>query len=301
MTQTTSSADDPREPLGEPREVRLEQGTIRYRERGSGPTIVFIHGLLVHGGLWRKVVPELERDFRCVVPDLPLGSHDLPLNPDADRSPPGIARLIADFVAALELQDVTLVGNDTGGALSQMVIANHPERIGRLVLTPCDAYENFLPPAFRPLQWLAHVPGALTALVQPARLAAIRRSPLGYGVLTVRPIDAAVTESYVRPFLRDRGVRRDTVAFLRKISPRDTLAAADHFAEFDRPVLIAWAPKDRFFKLKYAERMLDAFPNARLEKVEDALTFVSEDQPERLAELIAAFVREPAPAATAAP
>src|SRR5215216_1475261 len=124
-------------------QVKLSQGAIQYRESGSGPTIVFMHGLLVNGTLWRDVVPELEDRFRCVVPELPLGSHRVPLDPSADLSPPGLASIVDEFMAALDLSDVTLVGNDTGGAISQIVAANHPQRLARLVLTPCDMYDYF--------------------------------------------------------------------------------------------------------------------------------------------------------------
>ena len=274
------------------KDVSLPQGTIRYRDTGSGPPIVFVHGLLVDGTLWRKVVPRLERDFRCIVPDLPLGSHRLPLKPEAERTPPGIARLIADFIAALDLEDVTLVGNDTGGALCQMVCADHPERIGRLVLTPCDAYENFLPPAFRGLQYAAKVPGLLTAILQGLRLGFIRRSPLGFGMLLKRP-DPDVLEAWSRPVLENAAVRRDAVKFLAAIDKRQTIEAAAKLRSFDRPALLVWAPEDRMFKIKFAERLAGDLPNARLERVEDSLTFMPEDQPERLAELIAAFAREP--------
>ena len=198
-----------------PQEVRLPAGTIRYRDTGAGQPLVFVHGLLVDGTLWRKVTPLLEGEFRCVVPDLPLGSHRVPMSPDADLSPPGVARIVADFIEALELEDVTLIGNDTGGAICQLVATEHPGRLGRLVLTPCDAYENFLPPAFRPMQYAARVPGLLTALVQPARLGAVQRSPLGFGLLISRDsIDPQVIDSWLRPFLSNRGVRRDAVKFL---------------------------------------------------------------------------------------
>src|SRR2546421_6959934 len=142
------------------REVQLAQGTIRYRELGAGSPIVLVHGLLANSLLWADVAPRLAEEFRVIVPDWPLGAHSLPLREGADFSPSGLARLIADFLAALDLDSVTLVGNDTGGALCQLVALDHPERIGRLVLTPCDAYENFLPLMFRPLQVLAHVPAA---------------------------------------------------------------------------------------------------------------------------------------------
>jgi len=282
-------------------EARLPQGTIRYRDSGSGEPIVFVHGLLVDGTLWRKVTPLLAGEHRCIVPDLPLGSHRVAMSPGADLSPPGMARILADFLAALELEGVTLVGNDTGGAISQLVATRHPERLARLVLTPCDAYENFLPPFFRPLQWAARVPGLLTAIVQPTRLGFVQRSPLGFGLLIKRrPLDAEVIDGWLRPFLSDPAIRRDAIAFLRQISSRYTLEAAERLRDFDRPTLIAWAPEDRFFKLRYAERLAAAIPSARLERIEDAWTFVSEDQPERLAELIAAFIGETLAAPTAA-
>ena len=127
------------ESLGQEKQVQLPQGTIDYRERGTGEPIVFVHGALVNADLWRKVVPALAKDFHCIAPDLPLGSHTRPLPADADLSPNGAAKLIADFIESLGLDNVTLVGNDTGGALCQLVVTRHPQRIGRLVLTNCDA------------------------------------------------------------------------------------------------------------------------------------------------------------------
>ncbi|MEA2390448.1 MAG: hypothetical protein QOK31_557, partial [Solirubrobacteraceae bacterium] len=190
-------------------QVALPQGTIHYRESGSGPTLLFIHGLLVNGTLWRKVVPRLEDRFRCVVPDLPLGSHREPMAPDADLTPPGLAQLIADFTEALGLEDVTLVGNDTGGALCQLVATNHPDSLARLVLTPCDAYENFLPPAFRPLQVIGGLPGGVNALVQPMRFGAAQQLPFAFGMLTKRPIERAVRDGWVHPAIHSREIRRD--------------------------------------------------------------------------------------------
>ena len=272
--------------------IELKQGTVHYRDRGQGRAIVFVHGLLVNGLLWRKVTAALEPEFRCIAPDWPLGSHPEPLGAGADASPRGVAQLIADFLEALSLDDVTLVANDTGGAIAQLVVTERPERVGRLVLTPCDAYENFLPPAFRPLQWAARVPGLLTAAFQGTRIPALRRSPLGFGMLTRRPIPDEVLAEWVRPYLRDPGVRRDTLRFLRAIDTRDTLAAAPRLRDFDGPALLAWAPEDRFFKIEFARRLADEFRDARLVPIADSYTFVPEDQPERLAELIAGFVRE---------
>jgi pimeloyl-ACP methyl ester carboxylesterase len=275
-------------------EAKLPQGTISYRESGEGPPIVFVHGLLVDGRLWRKVTPLLADGFRCIVPDLPLGSHRAPMNPDADLSPPGLARLIADFLETLELEDVVLVANDTGGAISQITAANHPERIGRLVLTNCDAFDNFLPPAFRPLQWAARVPPVLNGVMQGMRFAPLRRLPNAFGWLIKRDFDDAPTREWVEPFLTDRAIRRDTAKVLRGIDPRYTIEAAEKLRKFDRPAVLAWAVEDRFFKIAYAERLAATINGATLERIEDSYTFVSEDQPEQLAELIARFAREPA-------
>jgi pimeloyl-ACP methyl ester carboxylesterase len=269
--------------------IQLPQGTIHYREDGQGDPIVFVHGLFVDGLLWRKVTPLLAGDYRCIAPDWPLGSHRTPLAPGADRSPRGIAHLIADFLDQLGLERVTIVGNDTGGAISQILASERPERLAGLVLTNCDCLENFLPPAFRPLKWLAHVPGAYAVAARTGSPAAVRRSPLGYGMLTHRPIPDAITAAWFAP-LRRPEIRADMVATLKAIDKRDTLGAAAKLAEHPLPLLLAWAPDDLAFKLKFAQRLQAMVDGARLERIEDSRAFVPEDQPERLAQLIGEFV-----------
>jgi pimeloyl-ACP methyl ester carboxylesterase len=281
------------EALGVKKEAQLPQGTIVYRERGSGEPIVFIHGLLVNGDLWRKVVPELSKDYRCIAPDLPLGSHTRPMSEAADLSPHGLAKLIDDFLAALGLQNVTLVGNDTGGALCQMVVTRHPERIGRLVLTPCDAYDNFPPKFFKYLLAPAQSSIGARVMLQPMRFRAVRNSPIGFGWLSKKGIDEEITDSWLAPARRDAGIRRDTTKVISGVHARYLLEASEHLGEFDRPVLLVWTPEKDFFKWEHAEALSKAFPNARLERIEDSYTFVPEDQPERLATLIAEFARQP--------
>ncbi len=282
------------------KELHLPQGTIRYRDLGAGEPILLVHGLLTNGELWRDVIPRLAQDFRVIAPDWPLGSQELPLNPGADLSPPGLARTIADFMDALELEGVTLVGNDTGGALCQLVAIDHPERLSRLVLTPCDAFEHFPPPAFRPLKEIARIPGAVFLIAQSLRSAAARRTPLAYGWIMKRA-DDSLTDSWLRPARSSRAIRRQVAAILGGFSSWHTLRAAARFGEFDKPVLIAWAPEDRFFKLADGERLAAAFPDGRLELIEDSYTFVSLDQPARTAELIGAFAREPGAGTQATP
>jgi pimeloyl-ACP methyl ester carboxylesterase len=277
-------------------QVDIPQGTIRYRESGTGEPIVLVAGLLNNSLLWRDVMSDLARqqDFRVIAPDLPLGSHELPMKEGTDLSPPGLAAIIAAFLEALDLRDVTLVGNDTGGAICQLVAVNHPERLGRLVLTPCDAYDNFLPPMFRPLQMAARIPGAIWVVGQSLRPRPARRLPFAFGWLSKRPLAPDVSDAFLKPALGDRRIRRELAAVLKGISSRYTEEAAQRFGEFDKPVLLAWAPEDRFFKLRYAERLADAFPHARLELIDDSYTYVPVDQPQRTAQLIAAFAREPA-------
>jgi pimeloyl-ACP methyl ester carboxylesterase len=279
--------------LGDLKEVQVPQGTISYRERGSGEPIVFIHGLLVNGDLWRKVVPELSKDYRCIAPDLPLGSHTRAMNESADLSPYGLAKLIDDFLGALDLHEVTLVGNDTGGALCQMVVTRHPERIGRLVLTPCDAYDNFPPAFFKWILYPAQWSIGARVLLAPMRFKAMRNSPLAFGWLSKKGIDPEITESWLAPVRRDAGVRRDTTKVIRSVDTKLMLETSKRLGEFNRPVLLVWSPEKDFFKWEHAEALSRDFPDARIERVDDSYTFVPEDQPERLARLIGDFARRP--------
>lgn len=284
--------------LGEPGTIELPQGTLGYREAGSGPALVFVHGLLVNANLWRKVVERLAPDFRCIALELPLGSHELPM-PGADLSPPRLADLIADAIEALGLEDVTLIGNDTGGALCQLVVTRRPERIGRLVLTSCDYRDNFPPPMFGYFKPVVRIPGAIPLLLAPMRVGPPRRLPIAFGWLVKRPIDRPAEDSYVLPTLSSGAVRDDLKKVIRGLDKRHTNEAADRLGAFDRPALIAWSREDKFFKPEHAERLAQDLPRARLEWIEDSRTFSPEDQPARLAELIAGFVREPAGAAGA--
>jgi pimeloyl-ACP methyl ester carboxylesterase len=282
------------EELGPERTVEVHGATISYRETGEGPPVVFLHGLLVNGDIWRKVAPTVAaRGFRSVVPDLPLGAHRLPMPPDSDLSPPGLAALIDGFLAALDLSGVTLVGNDTGGALTQLVVTEHPDRVGRVVLTPCDAFDRFLPPTFRYLQWSARVPGSAWLMGQTLRFGPLQRLPIAFGWLTKRPISADLIRGFARPLLEEPGVRRDLTKVLRGIHPRYTIRAASMFGSVRQPVLLAWAVEDRFFRFEMARTMSTMFPDVRLEPIRDSYTFVQEDQPERLSELIADFAGRP--------
>lgn len=272
-------------------EVRLPQGTIAYEEHGMGEPLIFIHGLALNRTLWRKVVPLLEGDFRCIVPDWPMGGHSIPLEPHADLSLPGLARLVVDFMDALGIESATLVGNDGGGAMAQMVAADHPERVDRLVLNSSELYDRFLPPVFKPFELLGPIPGAVWATVQLMRLRPAQRLPFAFGWSIKSGLPPReVTDAYLRPARESAGVRRDLAKYLRAVDKRHTIDVAERLKRFHKPVLLAWAAEDRLFPLDLPRRMAAELPDARLELIPDSYTFVPEDQPRALAESIARFI-----------
>jgi pimeloyl-ACP methyl ester carboxylesterase len=279
------------ETLGTVHEVTLPAGRIRYHQRGQGPPVVFVHGLLINADLWRAVVPPVaEAGYRCIAPDWPLGAHQLAV-PDADLSPLGLASLVAAFLERLDLADVTVVANDTGGAITQLLMTQHPERVGGVVLTPSDCLERFFPPIFAPLPTLARIPGSMWLLVQLLRVRALQRLPFTFGWVAKRPIPPEIVDSYLLPSRRDAAVRHDLRRFLRGVHHRHTLAAARSLPQFTKPVLLAWAAEDRLFPLELAHRLAALLPHATLVTIPDSFTLVPEDRPELLARLVADFAR----------
>jgi pimeloyl-ACP methyl ester carboxylesterase len=269
------------------REIDLPAGKVRYREAGEGKPVVFVHGYLVDGRLWDGVVDQLSDRFRCFAPDWPIGAQQVAMKPDADLSPYGIAAIVASFLEALDLEDVTIVGNDSGGAMSQVLVTRHPERIGRLVLTNCDTHENFPPGVFKAMPPVAALPGGMTLLAAPFRISALARA--AFKPFSKKPIPADLIASWMQPGLHDPDVKRDVKKVTVGMNKRYTLEAAEKLRSSELPVLLTWAPGDRFFPLKYAQRLAAETPNARLVEIPDSATFVPLDQPQRLAEEIAAF------------
>jgi pimeloyl-ACP methyl ester carboxylesterase len=274
--------------------VDLPQGRIAYEDRGprDAPAVVFVHGYAVAGDLWRETADALvARGLRCVSPTLPLGAHSVPAG-TTDLAPPRIAAMVAALLEALELDDVTLVGNDSGGAICQLVVDAHPERIGRLVLTNCDAFDRFPPPPFGGLLWLARA-----RVLGPAlRLArATRAMHALFGLLTARGFPREQVDAWLAPYLADRQVRRETDAFLARVDSADLVDAGARLHRFAGPVLLVWGADDVVFGTRDAHRLRDAFADARLVEVPGARTFLPHDAPDRLAELVEEHVRVAAP------
>lgn len=270
------------------RSADLPQGRVAYREGGDGEPIVFVHGLLVDGRLWDGVAGRLANGFRCIVPDWPMGSHRTAMRADADLSPRGQAATVIAFMDALGLERATLVGNDSGGAVSQMLTAAHPERVERLVLTNCDTFEHFPPFPFTLMPRLARIPGGMTALTTPFRVGAVRRGI--YRLLAKKPIPPELVDSWVAPSVADPGVASDVEKLLRGVSKEELVAADERLRAYRRPVRFVWADEDRFFKLAHAERLAATLPDAEIATVPDARTFVPLDQPHQVATLIENFM-----------
>jgi pimeloyl-ACP methyl ester carboxylesterase len=285
--------------LGSPERVSLPAGKLELFRRGSGPPVVFSHGWLANANMWRDVVELLAERFTCFALDLPFGSHRLPMLGEADLSPAGCGELIAGALEELGLQDVTLVGNDSGGAYSQIATAAHPERVGRLVLNSCETpYDEFPPPPFDGLPAAAADPAVLGELLGALREPEVRRSPAAYGLLIKHEIDRRVFDSYALPCLHDPAVLRDTAKVMASAASAPVHAAGSELiAGFRRPVMFAWSPEDQVFAPAHAERYAAALADGHVVPIDDAYSFTPEDQPAALARAIAEFAGAGAPAA----
>jgi len=271
--------------------TELSHGTLHYRESGAGAPVVFLHGYLMGAGLWDPVVRLLDGEFHCLVPELPFGAHPAPLKPDADLTAAGLGDLVAGFLDALDLRDVTLVGNDSGAAIAQVVAARHPGRLAGLVLATGDAFDNFPPKPFRPLIAAARA-GALTGMVAMLKARPARSLPNAYGWLTHGDLPHDLIDEWVGAYFANKGVRRDLRRLTATLGDDDFMnQIATELATFTKPALLAWAADDRFFPVEHARRLAAILPCAQLEMIADSRTWVMLDQPERTAELTAGLAR----------
>lgn len=281
-------------------EVRLSMGPVEYEDTGGdGPVLVFLHGLAMNGSLWRHVVAELRSGYRCVVPTLPLGGHRCPMRPDADLSLPAMARLVAEFLEKLDLREVTLVGNDWGGA--QLLISEGcAGRVGRLVLVACEAFDNY-PPGLpgKAVELVARVPGGINAAFQPLRLRPLRRLPFTWGWMSKRPVSNEVMDAWFRPLLTQREIRRDLRKYASSVPGKHVLLRwAERQRSFEGPVLVIWASEDRVMPHEHGRRLSELFPRGRLVEVSDSYTLIPEDQPQKLTTHLREFLsHEPIAAA----
>jgi pimeloyl-ACP methyl ester carboxylesterase len=282
-------------------EMELSAGTIEYDDTGgTGPVIVFVHGLIMDGSLWRHVVADLRRDHRCVLPTLPFGAHHRPMHPDADLSMQGMAEILGEFIEALDLREITLAMSDWGGPLL-LVGGPRDERLARLVVCSCEAFDNVPPKgAARLLPYLARIPGGLAAALFPFRFDRLRRLPMTYGPLSKRPVPREVMDRWFGPIRDQREIRRDLRKYVRGAAQghHDLLAAMDRLPAFDRPALIAWASEDRLMPREHGRRLAELLPHGRLVEIADSYTLIPEDQPSTLTAHIRDFLTDDAQATT---
>lgn len=269
--------------------ITLSTGTIHYEKSGpeNGRAVVFVHGFAMGSSLWRPLSERLaERGLQCVAPTWPLGAHPEPMRDRTALTMEGIAATVAELLDAVGLTDVVLVGNDTGGAITQIVATSRPDRLGALVLTSCDAFEHFPPPILKPFIAAAKFPPAFRAATVPLRTRVGRKQ--AYGALAHADIDRLVVE-WLTPALNDKRIREDLRYFTASLKRESTLRAAERLPQFAKPALVAWSADDAFFPLEDGRRLAAALPDARFEVIERARTFSMIDQPDVLAELIADF------------
>lgn len=293
--------------------LTLPHGRLEVTEDGpaGGAPVLLVHGFSVDETLWDLVVPDLvAAGLRVIRPTLPIGSHRVPAGRRVTFD--DVVALLAELLDALDVRDVTLVGNDSGGALCQLLVDRRPERIGRLVLTNCDTAGNFPPFPFDLLFLrLSRAPRLLHATLRAGRTTGL--TTWLFGLLTARGFAPGQLDAWTRPYFEDPVVRAETDAWLRSVDPAVLEEAEARLHRFEGPVRFVWGAEDRFFTLAHARRAAARFADAEVVEVPGAKTFVMLDAPERLAEEIVALsergrsgtpaprgARGPAPRASAA-
>jgi pimeloyl-ACP methyl ester carboxylesterase len=251
-------------------ELELTAGMIDYHDTGGdGPVLVLLGGVTMDGSVWDPMVADLQRDHRCVVPTLPLGAHRRPMRPDADLSLLGVGRIVAELLERLDLREVTLVQNDQAAAL--VLAGQHPERVARLVISACEAFDNYPPgPPGKNLRLTAMIPGGLFLAMQAMRLRPLRRLPIAYGWLAKRPLPDQLVDRWLRPLQTQRGVRRDLRKYATSARRRQLLEVCERLRSFSRPALVVWTPEDRVQRPEHGRRLADLLPDGRLVEIPDS-------------------------------
>jgi len=272
-------------------EIELSAGVIEYEDSGgAGPVLVLIGGLAMDWRLWQGVIDELGPEFRCVAPNMPLGSHRIPMAPDADLSLVGLGRIIAELIERLDLDDVTLVFNDWGGGQT-MVSHGLLERVGRLALVSCEAYDNYPPGMAGNAALLsAKLPGGIALMRQTILRRPTRRLPMVYGQMSKKGVPDALLRSWLEPLAR-KEIQRDLRKYVGDVrrGKREIEAATAALGGFERPVLIVWDSEGKMMPTEHGRRLAEDFPNARLVEVEDSYTLIPIDRPELLAAELGGF------------
>lgn len=280
------------------RSIKVPAGVIEYDETGAGPPVVLLHGLLMDHTVWDRVLPLLPDGFRYIRPVLPLGAHRRAMDPGADLTLPGQVRLVADLLDALDLQHVTLVHSDWGGALF-LTARGLDHRLARQVILPCEAFGNFPPGLPGKMAALAaRLPAGLQLAARQLRVGWLRRLPLLYGQMARRPVPDELIRRWTEPVLTDRDVRRDLLAYCRSTFDKATLVAdTEALRQFHGDALVLWSPGNKVMPPAHGHRLAALMPLARYAEIPGAYVLSMLDEPEAVAREMGTFLTT-APAAT---
>ena len=240
-----------------------KSGPVGYTDVGSGRPALFVHGVGTSGLLWRNVIGALKDERRCIALDLPLHGRT-PARPGQDLSLTGLAAVVEDFCAALDLTGVDLVANDTGGAVAQIVAAHQPQRLATFTLTNCETQGNVPPLAFKPAVWLARA-GLLAPLSGPRvlrNLRATRRRMYGIGYQDISKLPLEVVRAYLEPLAGTKELAKQAQRWIASLHNRDLAAVEPALKQLTVPTLIVWGTGDIFFRLRHAYRLRDTIPGA---------------------------------------
>jgi pimeloyl-ACP methyl ester carboxylesterase len=271
--------------------VDVTAGTIEYREEGdpNGPPVVLLHGLLMNDAQWNLALPLLPAGFRYLLPILPMGGHRIPMRADAELTLPGMVDIVADFLDALGLDDVTLVVTDWGGPLF-LTDAGRDKRVARLVICPSEAFDNF-PPGFPgKVAWLASRNTVTVSLaMRQLKIGWLRRQWLMFGQMAKKPVPQDIVDEWLAAGLAHRRIRQDLVRYCRtKFDKADLIRATNRLADFDGDVLVLWS-RNPVMPDDHATRLAD-LTGGTLRYVDDANVLVMLDQPEQTAAELGKFL-----------
>jgi pimeloyl-ACP methyl ester carboxylesterase len=275
----------------EMRRVELPAGPVEYDETGAGPPVVLLHGLVMDHTVWDQVLPMLPAGFRYLRPVLPLGAHRLSMRPDADLSLAGQVGIVADFLAALDLRDVTLVHSDWGGGLF-LTARGRDERVSAQVVLPCEAFDNFPPGLPGKMAALAaRIPGGAYLAARQLRIGWVRALPLLLGQMAARPLHDELVRGWTEPLLRDRAIRRDFVRYARTRFDRARLVRdTEALARFSGDALVLWSPDQKVMPPEHGRRLADLLPAARYAEISGARVLSMLDEPAAVAAHLGDFL-----------
>jgi pimeloyl-ACP methyl ester carboxylesterase len=263
------------------RSVDTASGRISYVEAGNGPVALFVHGVLLNSHLWRHQLAALSDMRRCIAVDI-LAHGETEIAPEQDVSVAANAAMLVELLDALGIDQVDLVGNDSGGGIAQIFAALHPDRVRSLTLTDCDTHDNWPPEAFKPFLANAAAGGLRTALDAMLADKDFYRSAQALGPAYEHPdrVEDATIDAYLQPLVRTEQRTRDFGRFLAAFDPAYTVAIEPKLRTLHVPTLIAWGTNDIYFDTKWARWLAETIPGTRQHiELEGACLFFPEERP----------------------